>query len=152
VDHFLESVGVSDGELSYLSDEGISGEELFRPGINQVREGIQRKAWDLIVVEDSSRLFRDPSFCIELVRSAVHQGIRVICINDYVDTAEEDRWEEQLYEAQRHHSSAIKYGILRIKRAQDERWNDEAAMGPLRSGYRRVPSFPATHREPAKGP
>ena len=141
---FLENLEVKQFEVFHLKDEGISGEELMRPGIDQVRDGIGRKAWDFILVEDSSRLYRDPAFCIQLVRSAVQQGIRVICINDYVDTAEEDRWEEGLYEAQRHHSSSNKYTILRIKRSQDERWSDGAAMGHLQSGYRRIPTLAAT--------
>src|SRR5688572_18852632 len=74
--HFLASLGVQQFDITNGKDEGISGEQLRRPGIDLVRDGIERKAWDLIVVEDSSRLFRDPTFCIELVRLAVQNGIR----------------------------------------------------------------------------
>lgn len=150
--HFLEDLGVGDFELDTLFDEGVSGEQIWRAGINAVREGITAGRWDLIVCEDSSRLFRDPSSCDELVGNAIDKKIRVICINDFVDTAEEDEWEDRLYEAQRHHSRANRFTIKRIKRAQEDRWASKAAMGPLRSGYRRVASIPATKRERERGP
>ncbi len=149
---FLEQLGVTDYEHTVISDEGISGEKIWRPGLNQVRDGIERKLWNLILVEDSSRLVRDPGPCGQLVRSALDQGIRTICLNDYVDTSESERWEETLWEAQRHHAQANKYTIFRIKRNQAERWETGAAMGHLHPGYKRIPSYPATEREPAKGP
>lgn len=90
---FLHQEGVIDAEIEELNDPEMSGELVSRPGINKVREGIAARRWDLIVVEDSSRLFRNETACLELVETAVDQGIRVIAINDGVDTAEED-WDD----------------------------------------------------------
>ena len=149
---FLEDLEVSDFDLEELSDKEISGEQIWRPGINRVREGIAVRRWDLIICEDSSRLFRDPSPCDELVGSAVDKKMRMICINDYVDSAEVDEWEDRLYEAQRRHSGANRHTIKLIKRAQGDRWTSKATMGALRSGYKRVASVPATQRRPEKGP
>src|SRR4051812_21828705 len=111
---FLEDLGVKDFTLDVMSDEGISGEQIWRPGINQVSGGIEAKRWNLILVEDSSRLFRDPQPCIQLVRAAVDQNIRMICMSDYTDTEEKDRWEDQLYEAQRHHAQTNRFTRRRI--------------------------------------
>jgi DNA invertase Pin-like site-specific DNA recombinase len=148
---FVEVAGVADYKLVDLSDEGVSGELVHRTGIDQVREGIRSGMWDLIVAEDSSRLFRNESACLDLVGAAVDRDMRVICINDYVDTAEED-WEDRLHEAQRHHSRSNTYTSRRIKRAHDALWDMGAAIGLLRPGYRRKPTCPATAREPELGP
>src|SRR5262245_49979214 len=53
----LEGLGIANYEIVVISDEGISGEEISRPGINRVREGIKAKSWNLILAEESSRLF-----------------------------------------------------------------------------------------------
>ena len=148
---FLEDLGVPNYELTVLSDDGISGEIISRPGIDQVRAGIAARQWDLIVAEDSSRLFRNGPACLILVGSAVDQQMRVICFNDSIDT-EEERWDETLEEAQRHHTRSNRFTSLRIKRAAEDRWQQGAAMGPLRSGYVRGPSYEATAHEPARGP
>jgi DNA invertase Pin-like site-specific DNA recombinase len=149
---FLEALGVKEFTIEVMRDEGISGEQIWRPGINQVSAGIENKRWNLILVEDSSRLFRDPQPCIQLVRAAVDHDIRTICINDFIDTEEKDRWEDDLYEAQRHHAQTNRFTRRRIIRAQEDRWENNAAMGPLRSGYKRTPTHPATQHEPERGP
>lgn len=133
---FLDDNRCSPRTVELLSDEGLSGELQNRPGIDKVREGIKKRRWDLIVVEDSSRLFRGIQWCLPLVGLAVDQGIRVICINDSVDTANDD-WEQRLTDAQLHHGKDNYYTRHRIKRAHDGLWRIGAAIGPLRSGYRR---------------
>jgi hypothetical protein len=147
----LAALELTDVEIEEISDEGISGEIASRPGIDQVREGVQDLQWDLILVEDSSRLYRNETACFELVESAVDQRIRVICFHDYVDTADED-WDGRLHDAQRQHSQSNRYTALRIIRAHDGLWDMGAAIGRLLSGYLRKHSIPATEREPAKGP
>lgn len=138
-------------EWEEVSDAAISGELRNRPGIDYVREGIARRKWELIVAEDSSRIFRNLLFCLELVSAAVDKKIRIICINDDVDTAEPG-WKERLQEAQKHHCQDNKYTRNRLERTIEDLWEDGAAVGHLRSGYDRIPSVPATAREPAEGP
>jgi len=134
-----------------VSDEGISGELRDRPGIEYVRDGIVKKKWDVIVAEDSSRVFRNYSFCYELIALAVDNGIRVICINDDVDTAEPD-WPERLQEAQGHHCKDNRYTRRRLERTIEDLWLDGAAVGHLRSGYVRTPTVPETEEDDAEGP
>lgn len=133
---FLADNGCTPRTIELLSDDGLSGELQSRPGIDKVREGLRKRRWDLILVEDSSRLFRGIQWCLPLVGLAVDQGIRVICINDSVDTANDD-WEQRLTDAQLHHGKDNYYTRHRIKRAHDGLWRIGAAIGPLRSGYRR---------------
>lgn len=87
--HFLEALGITDFEITVLCDPETSGELVYRPGIDQVRAGIECNRWDLVIVEDSSRLFRNEHACLELVGMAADHEIRIICIGDEVDTADE---------------------------------------------------------------
>ena len=54
----------------------MSGEIADRPGINLVWAGIEAKRWDLIIAEESSRLYRHHTKAGELVESAVDAGGR----------------------------------------------------------------------------
>ena len=137
--------------VEIIREPEISGEIADRPGINQVWAGIKDHRWDVILAEESSRLYRHMTFASQLFDTAVDAGIRVICPTDYIDTADED-WPERLHSALGHHGRANHFTRNRIKRAQESRWLSGAAMGPLAIGYKRRPSIPATAVQPARGP
>jgi DNA invertase Pin-like site-specific DNA recombinase/BMFP domain-containing protein YqiC len=149
---FLEGCRITDAGITVLKDDGVSGEVVSRPGINEARNGILARRWDVVLAEDASRLFRNVSACLQMVEAAVDAGIRVVCINDRIDTAEEDEWEDRLYEALHHHVRSNHFTARRIKRALEALWELGAAIGPLRPGYRRRPTHPATERDPERGP
>src|SRR5262245_54978423 len=150
-EEFLRANGITDIEVIVLSDREMSGELVSRPGIDQVRERILARWPDLLLCEDTSRLFRHETACGELIETAVDLEIRVVAINDDVDTAEDD-WDDRLHQAARHHARANKYTSRRIKRRHEALWRIGAAIGLLRPGYWRKPSVPATQEEPAQGP
>jgi hypothetical protein len=138
---FLSEMDVDVSSLSQLCDRGISGEIHSRPGIDQVQRGIWDRKWDLIICEDSSRLYRGIAPCMGLVGAAVDNDIRLICINDRIDTANDD-WQQKLDEAQRHHGQFNYFTRFRIKRTLNGLWEMGAAIGPLRSGYERYKKYP----------
>ena len=70
---FLRALGINTAEIIILTDEALSGELRSRPGIDQARAGILARQYDLILVEDASRLYRDDVACVELVRLAFDQ-------------------------------------------------------------------------------
>jgi DNA invertase Pin-like site-specific DNA recombinase len=72
--------------VEVIKEPEVSGEIANRPGINQVWAGIDAKRWDVIIVEESSRLYRHHTKAGELFESAVDAGVRVICPSDYIDT------------------------------------------------------------------
>jgi DNA invertase Pin-like site-specific DNA recombinase len=148
---FLESSDITNAKVDTISDEGVSGEIVSRPGIDEVHAGCCDRRWDVLLAEDASRLYRHETACGELIETAVDEGIRCICINDFIDTAEED-WEDRLHEAMRHHAKCNRYTSRRIKRTHTALWELGAAVGMLKPGYLRKPSVPATEREPAQGP
>lgn len=151
---FLKQWDLKDDEvvIEVIADEGISGELVERPGILTLRDRINGRAYDLIIAEDSSRLYRNPSACDQLVGMAVDNGVRVIFPGDSVDTEDVD-WQSTLATAQQHHSQSNQYTRNRLKRATEERWDSGVAMGPLKPGYMRRPiNPPTTTNEPAEGP
>lgn len=148
---FLESLGIAGATITILSDEAISGEIISRPGIDQVTRQLEDRQCDLLLVEDASRLYRNATACGELCETAVDNDVRVICINDYVDTADEN-WDDRLNEAARHHQKSNQYTSRRIKRALEALWAMGAAIGLPRPGYIRRPTVAATQREPEQGP
>lgn len=148
---FLANAGITAAEIATFDDAEISGELISRPGIDEVRLGVQKRLWDLLVVEDGSRLFRHETELPVFVETAVDANVRVICINDYVDTAEPD-WQRRLADVARQHAETNRYTSMRIKRRLDSLWNMGAAIGQLRPGYRRRPTVLATSRTPEKGP
>ena len=155
VKRFLVENGVSlkQVEIRIVSDEGISGTLQSRPGIDQVKLDIERGSIDLLISEEASRLYRNYVFCVQLVDTAVDAGIRVMCLSDRIDTAdEEDVWDERLRRACEHHAESSRYTRRRIRRSLLQLHESGAAVGPLRSGYKRRATHAATKREPEKGP
>lgn len=82
--------------VEIIREPEISGEIADRPGINQVWAGMRDHRWDVILAEESSRLYRHMTFASQFFDTAVDAGIRVICPTDYIDTADED-WPERLH-------------------------------------------------------
>ncbi|MCY2990749.1 MAG: recombinase family protein [Planctomycetota bacterium] len=136
---FLRALGIENIRITVISDEAISGELRERPGIDAVWAGVRERRWDVIIAEDSSRPYRDDVWCVELVRLAVDNGIRVLFIGDYIDTNDPD-WEPRLKDCSRHHALSNKNTSDRVKRAHEELFAVGAAIGLVKSGYRRISS------------
>ncbi len=137
--------------IDYVKEPEVSGEIADRSGINQVWAGIEAKRWDLIIAEESSRLYRHHTKAGELFESAVDAGVRVICPSDYIDTADDD-WPDRLHMCQMQHARSNYYVRNRIMRAHEGLWARGAAVGITVIGYKRRPTLPATKTEPARGP
>jgi DNA invertase Pin-like site-specific DNA recombinase len=137
--------------VEVITEPEVSGEIADRPGINQVWAGIEAKRWDVIIAEESSRLYRHHTKAGELFESAVDAGVRIICPSDVLDTLDDD-WPDRLHMCQMQHARSNFYTRLRIRRAHDGLWARGAAVGNTVIGYKRRPTVPATESEPAKGP
>ena len=148
---FLHAWGLDDVEFLVLSDEATSGEWSSRPGIDAARRLVADRKCHLVISEDSSRLFRHPTACAEFFEIAFDADVRIICINDRVDTAEED-WPDRLHDAQRHHRQSNEYTRHRIIRSHDALWSMGASIGLLRPGYCRVATHAATTHDAERGP
>ena len=121
-------------KFDFIREPEISGELASRPGINEVWAGIAARRWDLIIAEESSRLYRHHTKAGELFESAVDADIRIICPSDYIDTADDD-WPDRLNLCQMQHARSNFYTRLRIRRAHDGLWAIGAAVGNSVIGY-----------------
>ena len=63
-------------EIPDIREPEISGEIADRLGINEVWTAIESKRVDLIVAEESSRLYRHPKNAGDLFEAAVDAGVR----------------------------------------------------------------------------
>lgn len=148
---YLATAGIQDYDEILRSDAGISGERRDRPGINEVWRLIESGGCDLVVAEDGARLYRHSTLAMGLLETAVDAGIRVIAINDQLDTISEG-WRLSAFFSSFKSEISNRDTASRIIRAMDGLWRDGFAVGSLRPGYIRIPSHPATEREPARGP
>jgi site-specific DNA recombinase len=147
----LEAMGILDAEITVFSDMEMSGELRNRPGIDKIWRGVEVATWDLLICEDSGRLFRNESACIELIEIAVDAGMRVVCINDDVDS-DVPGWQDRLRDAARHHAKANFYTRQRIFRRHKALWEMGAGLSAVKPGYRRKPTVAATAKHPEQGP
>ncbi len=103
---------------------------------------LAKPRWDVIIAEESSRLYRHHTKAGELFESAVDADVRVICTSDYIDTAD-DYWPDRLHMSQMQHARSNFYTRKRIRRAHDGLWDRGAAVGNTKIGYKRRPTLPA---------
>lgn len=148
---YLKVLGIHDAEIIEITDPETSGELLRRGGIDEVRDLIRSGGCDLIVTEDASRLYRNTTFAMGLFDEAADAGVRVVAINDRIDTADE-HWRMNAHFASIRGEMYNADTAARIRRSVDGRWRDGYAVGLCKPGYRRIPTRPATEREPARGP
>jgi len=73
------------------------GESLDRPELEQIEEAIRSGEYDLIIIDDLSRLIRGGE-AARLLGIGVDHGTRTICIQDAIDTVE-STWEEDALNA-----------------------------------------------------
>ena len=68
-------------------DDGFSGVDFFRPGIQEVLQDVRSGAVNCVVVKDLSRLGRNYIETGKVLQEFADHGIRFIAINDGYDTA-----------------------------------------------------------------
>lgn len=148
---FLGSIGIQDFDEILTNDSEISGRKKNRPGINHVKSLIAAKGVDVIVAEDLSRLYRKFVFSTELLGQAIDSGVRVMTINDNIDT-KDPKWrilsQIQAIHAELHLTDTSQ----RIRRSAEGRWASGFAVNPLIPGYRRIASNPTAENPKHRGP
>jgi DNA invertase Pin-like site-specific DNA recombinase len=148
---YLRALGLGDLEIIEITDAETSGELLRRGGIDEVRDLVRSGGCDLIVTEDASRLYRNTTFAMGFFDEAADAGVRVLAINDRIDTADA-HWRMNAHFASICGEMYNADTAARIRRSIEGRWRDGYAVGCCKPGYRRIPTKPATEREPARGP
>ena len=97
------------------------GERLDRPELEQVRELLRSRRFDVLIAEDIGRIIRGAA-AAELCGIAVDHGTRVIAPNDCVDTADIN-WEEDVIGACRDHVGHNAHVSKRLKQKLANRFS-----------------------------
>ena len=74
------------------SDQHMSGAGIDRPGLNRLLECAFRKgqaAFDVVLVDDTSRLSRDLADAIRISQRLRFEGIRLVAVSQNIDTADD---------------------------------------------------------------
>ncbi len=119
-------------EIRHLGEQA-SGMLADRATMREAENLIASGSVDLVIAEDLSRIYRNPRFQYAFVQDAVDRGVRVICIADNLDTADEN-WEVNLSTAAVRHGLFIPDTCRRVRRTATRvlsPWR-HGAKGPLR--------------------
>src|SRR5690348_9922172 len=68
-------------------DKAITGSRADRPGYQRLLQDAQARRFDILLVDDLSRLTRDEAESIQLRRRLAFWGIRLIGVSDGYDSA-----------------------------------------------------------------
>jgi DNA invertase Pin-like site-specific DNA recombinase len=122
------------------TDAAISGASLDRPGIQALRTAVTRRPlpFDVVLVDDSSRVSRDLSDAVRLLQELRFNGVRVIYISQHIDSAN-DQAETLVAVHGVVDSLYLKEMAKKIKRGLAGQLDRGFATGSITFGYRTVP-------------
>lgn len=132
----LAEYWTGDVHIKRLGERG-SGLLTERATIMEAIEEIETGRWDVVLMEDLSKCYRNPRWQYAFVQDAVDAGCRVICPGDNIDTAEEN-WEVALGAATLRHGLYIPDTRRRVRRTADRSFANEGMVQKIRFGYRKV--------------
>lgn len=119
-------------EWTPISSQG-SGEHLDRQELYQLEDLIEGDRHDVVLAEDLGRVCRRRRAC-DLCELCVDHHVRLIAINDRVDTAE-DGWEDSAFISTWHHERSNRDTSERIKRTQRNRFLQGGVCQTFQYGY-----------------
>ena len=99
-------------EYRVIATKG-KGERLDRPELIEIEKMLRTRELDLLLVEDIGRLIRGAA-AMRLCGVGVDHGVRVISMNDGLDT-DDDTWEEDVLSACRDHVGHNVHASRRLK-------------------------------------
>lgn len=114
-----------------------SGMLVERETILEAYEEIDSGCWDLVLMEDCSKSYRNPRWMMAFVQDCVDTEVRVIAPGDNLDTAEEN-WELMLGAAAFRHGLHIPDTRRRIRRSADHTFERGGMVMKVKYGYRRL--------------
>ena len=108
-----------------------------RPTIKEAKSRIERGRYDVVIVEDLSRIYRHPGGQFSFVYHCVDNETRLICLNDDLDTADEN-WESSLSFASVRHSMPIPDTRKRVRRTATFAFHRGGMVTKVIFGYRKL--------------
>jgi site-specific DNA recombinase len=119
-------------EWTVIKSRG-SGEHLDRNELNELEQLIESDEFDLVIAEDLGRICRRRR-AYDLCELCVDHKVRLIAINDRVDTGE-DGWEDGAFISTWHHERSNRDTSERIKRSLRNRFQQGGVCQTFPFGY-----------------
>jgi DNA invertase Pin-like site-specific DNA recombinase len=136
VEKFLRRIHDGPLNLQFFGEQA-SGMLAVRETMEQVKKLVAEGRVDLVIAEDLSRIYRNPSLLYSFVQDCADAGVRVIGIGDNLDTASED-WEVLLSTAALRHGIHIPDTRRRVRRSATHSFHRGGMVMKIRYGYRRL--------------
>jgi hypothetical protein len=133
---YLSRIYQGEMQIQQLGEQA-SGMLSDRATIRQAEDLIDAGMIDLVIAEDLSRIYRNPRHQYAFVQDAVDRLVRVICIADNLDTADE-HWEVNLSTAAIRHGLFIPDTCRRVRRTATDVFHRGGMVQRVRYGYRKL--------------
>ena len=146
VENYLHQIYQGPLHLKHLGERG-SGLRTDRATIMEAEDDIGEGTWDLALMEELSRAYRNPRHQYAFVQDAVDAGTRVISIADNLDTADE-QWETALGIATLRHGLMIPDTRRRVRRTAHHAFQRGRMVLKTRFGYRKLSAEEADSGRP----
>jgi site-specific DNA recombinase len=122
--------------ITHLGEQE-SGMVVNRKTIRQAEDLIAAGEVDLVIAEDLGRIHRNPRHQANFVQDAVDDGVRVICIADNLDTAD-DNWELMLGTAGIRHGLVVSDSRRRVRRTATHSFHQGGMVLRVIYGHRKL--------------
>jgi site-specific DNA recombinase len=123
-------------EVKHFGERG-SGMRTDRATIMEAAEEIASGKWDIVLMEDISKPYRNPRWIYAFVQDAVDECVRVIAPGDALDSAD-DNWEVNLGAAALRHGLHIPDTRRRVRRTATYSFHGGGMVQKARFGYRKL--------------
>ena len=149
-ERYLRRLYSGEMNIKRLGERG-SGWKINRATIKEALVDIQSGSWDVVIMEDLGRAYRNPQFQYMLAHLCVDHNTRLVCTGDGVDTGAE-HWEPILGAAVMRHSMTVPETRRRVKRTATHAFHRGGMVLKIRFGYcRRTPEEAAIGEHGLKG-
>ncbi len=136
VKKYLNEVYKGEVHLKCLGERG-SGMLRDRSTIREAEDDIESGLWDLVIVEDLARAYRNTQYQIGFVQHCVDNDTRLISIGDALDTADPN-WQAILHVAAVRHGMYIPDTQRRVRRTASHAFKNGGMVLKVPYGYRKL--------------
>jgi site-specific DNA recombinase len=136
VERYLESIYDGPTCIKHLGEQG-SGMLVDRASIMEAEREIETGNWDLVLMEDLSKAYRNPRHQYAFVQNCVDAETRVICTGDNLDTAD-PQWEVAMGSAALRHGLHIPDTRRRVRRTATYAFHHGGMVAKVKFGYRKL--------------
>ena len=133
-----ETDGVTIPDENVFIDRAVSGTRPDREALEALKEAARARRFGVLYFEDLSRLGRESTQLMTLLKELVHGGVRVISINEGVDSASES-WQILATILGFQHEQYVRDLGHRVRRGQSGTVLENLSSGDYCFGYRSEP-------------